>query len=173
MKLVGYLAIEASKLATAGKTVDEIVSRLRCRSGNHRRSFVVDDLRNLVRGGRLSNASGLLAVYLNQATINLLTMKVTKSWPLKKFAHGKKRCYEWKICLLKQLQPLIIRYDAIIIDGNDPEGGDNWQKQIKNKFQRFPSRRSYFGPVIGTHLGEKALKALLGSSILIKLNLLL
>ncbi len=30
-------------------------------------------------------------------------------------------------------------------------------KQIKNKFPEIPIERSFFGPVIGTHLGEKSL----------------
>ncbi len=56
--LMGYLAIEAVLgMAKQGKNLDEILARLDHLKKTINEYFVVDDLQNLVRGGRLSNAA--------------------------------------------------------------------------------------------------------------------
>ncbi len=55
--LMGYLAIEAgSNRPKQGKNLDEILARLDHLKKTINEYFVVDDLQNLVRGGRLSNS---------------------------------------------------------------------------------------------------------------------
>ena len=64
VRLMGYLAIEAARMAKAGHSVEEILARLdelRATMGEY---FIVDDLQNLVRGGRLSNASAFIGSVL-------------------------------------------------------------------------------------------------------------
>lgn len=46
---------------------------------------------------------------------------------------------------------------AYVIHGNDPEKGEAWLAQLEAKFPEVTFELSYFGPVIGTHLGEGAL----------------
>lgn len=157
VKLMGYLAIEASKQAAAGKTVDEIISRLDAVRATIDEIFVVDDLQNLVRGGRLSNASGFVGSLLKIKPLLTFDDESHEIVAFEKVRSRKKALLRVEDLFAEAVETADYPLRAIIIDGNDPEGGDNWQKQIKNKFPDIPMERSYFGPVIGTHLGEKAL----------------
>lgn len=62
--LAGFMAIEAYRLAKEGKSVSEILAYLERLRDNDRIVFMVDDLKYLVKNGRLSNASGFLASVL-------------------------------------------------------------------------------------------------------------
>lgn len=157
VKLMGYLAIEASKMASAGKNVDEIISRLDAVRATIDEVFVVDDLQNLVRGGRLSNASGFVGSLLKIKPLLTFDDQSHEIVAFEKVRSRKKALLRVEDIFAEAVESADYPLRAIIIDGNDPEGGDNWQKQIKNKFPEIPIERSYFGPVIGTHLGEKAL----------------
>lgn len=46
---------------------------------------------------------------------------------------------------------------AYVIHGNVPARGQAWLDELKAKFPAVEFHLSYFGPVIGTHLGEGAL----------------
>ncbi|MCH5461420.1 DegV family protein [Lactobacillus sp. LC28-10] len=157
VKLMGYLAIEASKMAAAGKDVDEIISRLNAVRATIDEVFVVDDLQNLVRGGRLSNASGFVGSLLKIKPLLTFDDQSHEIVAFEKVRSRKKALLRVEDIFAEAIESADYPIRAIIIDGNDPEGGDNWQKQINNKFPEIPVERSYFGPVIGTHLGEKSL----------------
>jgi DegV family protein with EDD domain len=62
--ITGFMAIEARRLASEGKSVEEILSYLDDLQSNDRIFFMVDDLKYLVKNGRLSNASAFLASML-------------------------------------------------------------------------------------------------------------
>jgi len=62
--LTGFMAIEAFKMANNGKSVDEILSYLSVLRDNDRIIFMVDDLKYLIKNGRLSNAAGFMATML-------------------------------------------------------------------------------------------------------------
>lgn len=59
--LTGFMAIEAYTMANNGATVDDILKRLHYIRENDRIFFMVDDLKYLVKNGRLSNGSAILA----------------------------------------------------------------------------------------------------------------
>ncbi len=59
--LTGYMAITAHKMAAEGKHVDEIIPYLEKMRENAYVYFAVNDLTMLVKNGRLSNASALMA----------------------------------------------------------------------------------------------------------------
>lgn len=60
----GFMAIEARRMAREGKSVREILSHLEDLRDHDRIFFMVDDLKYLVKNGRLSNASAFLASML-------------------------------------------------------------------------------------------------------------
>lgn len=62
--LTGFMATEARRLAKEGKTVSEILDYLEQLRDNDRIFFMVDDLKYLVKNGRLSNASAFMASML-------------------------------------------------------------------------------------------------------------
>ncbi len=61
----GFMAMEAARLRDEGKTVKEIEASLLRQRGHIRQYFMVDDLRFLRRGGRISGAAALLGGIIN------------------------------------------------------------------------------------------------------------
>lgn len=57
----GYLAVVAKKQADKGASVEEIINKSNELIANSHAYFIVDDLRFLVKNGRLSNAKGFFA----------------------------------------------------------------------------------------------------------------
>ncbi|MTV81161.1 DegV family protein [Secundilactobacillus folii] len=157
VKLMGYLAIEAAKMAANGQDVDAIIKRLDEVRATIDEVFVVDDLQNLVRGGRLSNASGFIGSILKIKPLLTFDDQSHEIVAFEKVRSRKKALLRVEDIFADAVSQVDYPLRALVIDGNDPEGGDNWVKQIKTKFPGIPIEHSYFGPVIGTHLGEKAL----------------
>lgn len=62
--LTGFMAMEAYRLKEEGKSVEEILAYLSELRDNDRIFLMVDDLKYLVRNGRLSNAAGFVASML-------------------------------------------------------------------------------------------------------------
>ena len=65
VRLMGYLAIEAAKMAAANQDLDKILARLDDLRSTIDENIIVNDLTNLVKGGRLSNASAVIGTMLN------------------------------------------------------------------------------------------------------------
>ncbi|GLB46862.1 hypothetical protein WR164_08410 [Philodulcilactobacillus myokoensis] len=157
VKLMGYLAMAAGKMAQENLSVDEIIHELNRLRSTINEVFIVDDLKNLVKGGRLSNASALIGSLLRikpLLTFDNHTDKIVAFDKVRSRKRALKRCEE----LFKQsVQKVDYPVKAIIINGNDPKGGDVWAKNIQQIYPNMTVEQSYFGPVIGTHLGAKAL----------------
>ena len=48
-------------------------------------------------------------------------------------------------------------YELVIIHANAPEAGEAWRQKMQEQYPKLRTSLSYFGPVVGTHLGEGAL----------------
>jgi EDD domain protein, DegV family len=157
VRLMGYLAQEAAHMAQQDKSVDEIIDRLDALRSSIGESFVVDDLKNLVKGGRLSNTSAVIGTVLN---IKPLLEFDDESHKI--VAYDKVR--SMKKAKLKAEEKLNAAIDAspyplrlLVLDADDPESGDRWAQEVHERYPEMTLDRSYFGPVIGTHLGKGAL----------------
>lgn len=157
VRLMGYLAQEAARMAQQDKSVDEIIDRLDALRSSIGESFVVDDLKNLVKGGRLSNTSAVIGTVLN---IKPLLEFDDESHKI--VAYDKVR--SMKKAKLKAEEKLNAAIDAspyplrlLVLDADDPESGDRWAQEVHERYPEMTLDRSYFGPVIGTHLGKGAL----------------
>lgn len=157
VKLMGYLAIEAAKEVAAGKDLDTILENLETFRQTIRDVFVVDDLQNLVRGGRLSNASAFVGSILKIKP--LLTMD-TPSYSIEAFEKvrsmkkAKLRCEQ---IFEEKMAKVDYPIHALVIHANAPEAGKKWMDKLAADHPEVTFELSYFGPVIGTHLGQGAL----------------
>ncbi|WP_179395408.1 DegV family protein [Lacticaseibacillus absianus] len=155
--LMGELVLTAARMAKAGKSADEIVAALddlRTTIGEY---FIVNDLQNLVRGGRLSNAAGFIGGMLKIKPLLTFDDDSHKIVAFEKIRSLKKAYARVEELFQTALDATDYPVKAWIIDANDPEAGDAWQAELQAKFPSVKWARSYFGPVIGTHLGEKAI----------------
>lgn len=157
VKMMGYLALEAAQLAQAGDDLDDILKKLREYQDTFNNVFVVDDLQNLVRGGRLSNASAFIGSILKIKP--LLTMH-TQNYAIEAFEKvrsmkkAKARCEQ---IFDEDVAKLDYPVRAMVLHANCPEEGQKWLDKLQADHPNIRFELSYFGPVIGVHLGQGAL----------------
>lgn len=159
VRLMGYMVIAASKMITAGYNVNQIMDKLAEIRATTDEIFVVDDLNNLVRGGRLSNASGLVGSMLQikpLLTFDNDTHKITsfdKVRSMKKALIKSKKLMNQRISENKDADDLRI----IIYHANDLETAEKLKEELTTEYPKLPIEIAAFGPVVATHLGEKAI----------------
>jgi DegV family protein with EDD domain len=150
----GFYALEAASMAEAGKTPEEIMARLEEMKQSMRAYFMVDDLTNLQRGGRLSGAQALIGSLLQVKPILHFEDKIIV--PFEKIRTRKKalnRVYE----LFHEDAGENVPLKAVVIHANRPEEAEKMKQELEAKYPHVECLTSYFGPVIGTHLGEGAM----------------
>ncbi|BCB05708.1 DegV family protein [Bacillus sp. KH172YL63] len=147
----GFYALEASKLSRQGKTAQEIITLLNEMKQTVQAYFMVDDLAHLQRGGRLSQAQAIIGSLLQVKPLLHFADKVIV--PFEKIRTRKKA--------LKRVEDLLGEavksgeaFQASIIHANREEDAIAWKNELEEKYPNVEFNVSYFGPVIGTHLGE-------------------
>lgn len=157
IRLMGYLVIEAAIMAHRGATVEEITTKLDQLNRTMNEVFIVNDLQNLVRGGRLSNTSAFVGSMLKikpLLTFDAQTNQITafeKVRALRKAYHRAEEIFAAD--LAKSTQPLRL----LVVHANDEPAAQAWADELTEKFPNVTIEITYFGPVIGVHLGEKAI----------------
>ena len=150
----GMFVIEAAKMAKEGKHPEEIMTRLHELRDASDAYFLVDDLSNLQRGGRLNGAAALIGSLLQVKPILHFENKVIV--PYEKIRTKKKalkRIIELFEAEYQKGEPL----QAVLIHGNIEEEATEVLNELKERFPNAEFSLSYFGAVIGTHLGQGAL----------------
>ncbi len=150
----GYYVKEAANLAQENASVDDILDRLEEMRASSKAYFMVDDLNHLHRGGRLSGAQLIVG--------NLLKIK-----PILHFVEGsivpfekvrtEKKALSRIISLLEEDVQKGGSFVVTVIHANQLAGADQLAATIRERFANVTVDISYFGPVIGTHLGAGSL----------------
>lgn len=150
----GFYAIEAAKSALEGVNAEAIMLRLEELKKTARAYFMVDDLSHLQRGGRLSSAQAIIGSLLQVKPLLHFEDKVIV--PFEKIRTRKKA--------MKKIADLLgddaasgAHYQAAIIHANREEEAREWKSELEILYPNVEFMISYFGPVIGTHLGEGAM----------------
>lgn len=147
----GFYAIEGAKLAREGKTAEEIVGLLDEMKESVQAYFMVDDLAHLQRGGRLSQAQAIIGSLLQVKPLLHFVDKVIV--PFEKI-RTKKKALKRVEGILEEAVASSEAYQASIIHANREEEAIEWKNELQEKYPNVEFNVSYFGPVIGTHLGE-------------------
>ncbi|MGN7286045.1 DegV family protein [Shouchella rhizosphaerae] len=150
----GFLARTAAKLALEGTPPENIVTELEKIKAQIRAYFVVHDLHHLRRGGRLNSAQALIGSMLQIKPI--LHMEEGLIVPYAKVRTEKKAINHILDMLFDDLAAGNVNEVSVIHANNRAKA-----MQLKEKIaEQHPSTMiqiSYFGPVIGTHLGSGSL----------------
>lgn len=152
----GFLVMEAGEMIKEGKTAEEIIIRLNRLKKNMRAYFMVADLNHLQRGGRLSGAQKLIGGLLNiKPVLHIIEGKIEAFEKIR----SKKKALKRILDLLEKdaLNRSIPK--VAFIHANNEEGALELQKAFQDRYPKIVTYISYFGPVIGTHLGEGSLGA--------------
>ena len=150
----GFYALEAAELANNGSTPDQIISRLNEMKPSMSAYFMVDDLSHLQRGGRLNGAQAFIGSLLQVKPV--LHFVDTKIVPFEKIRTRKKAIKRITSLFEDTIEEGGI-YKATLIHANRPQEAAELKKELEEKHDNIEVVLSYFGPVIGSHLGEGAM----------------
>lgn len=158
VRSMGMMAI-AAKMAKNGFTVEEIFSRLEEMRKSVGVLFVVDDLQNLVRGGRLSNASAFIGTMLQikpLLTFDSDTYEIKSFDKVRSLKRAIKKCEE---IAFKEVDasPYKDKLRFIIYNSNDETQAQKVADDFKDRYPNQPLDMVNFDAVVATHLGEKSL----------------
>ena len=152
--VMGFYVIEAAQMALDGKSADEIMARLNEMKQSVQAYFMVEDLSHLQRGGRLSSAQALIGSLLQVKPILYFKDKVIE--PFEKI-RTRKKAMRRIADILGEAAATGERYRAVIIHAKREEEALEWKNELAERFPNVEFDTGYFGPVIGTHLGEGAM----------------
>ncbi|MGX4199896.1 DegV family protein [Bacillus sp. JK74] len=151
----GFYALKAAQLIKDGvDSPEEIIKELEEMKKTVRAYFMVDDLSHLQRGGRLSSAQAFIGGLLKVKPILHFDNKVIV--PFEKIRTRKKaisRIFE----LFGEDASKGIPMRAAVIHANREEEATDIIQELSGKYPHVEFYNSYFGAVIGTHLGEGAI----------------
>lgn len=150
----GFYAIKAAEMSKAGKTVDEIMAQLDDMKSKIKAYFMVDDLTNLQKGGRLSHAQAVLGGLLKIKPVLHFVDKVIV--PYEKM-RTRKKAIQRMVDLLEIDAERDNIEKIVFIHGNDEPAAIELRDEFAQKYPHIETVISYFGPVIGAHLGEGSL----------------
>lgn len=150
---MGFYVLRASELK-GQLSPEAIIADLEEMKQHTNAYFIVDDLKNLYKGGRLTGAQALIGSMLQVKPI--LHFEDTKIVPFDKVRTKKKALKQIKDLFANETKDFE-QVTAVLIHGNAEEEADAILADLKAEFPHVKFIKSYFGPVIGTHLGEKSI----------------
>lgn len=139
----------------AGASLAEIKERLAFIRDNVYAYLIVDDLNNLVRGGRLTNGAALLGGLLKIKPI--LTFVEGKIVLFEKIRSSKKAFARAEDIVGQKAATIDQPVQFFVIHANNLEVAKIEKAKLQEKYPDAQITIGHFGPVIGTHLGEKAI----------------
>ncbi|ASN04719.1 DegV family protein [Virgibacillus necropolis] len=147
----GFYALEAAKMARDNKPPEAIINRLEQMKQGMRAYFMVDDLNHLHRGGRLNGAQVLVGSLLQvKPILHFVDKKIV---PFEKI-RTRKKALNRIISLLEEDITKGKPHKVAIIHGNCEPAALALKQELEEKHPSLDCAISYFGPVIGTHLGQ-------------------
>lgn len=158
VRLQGYLVLAAARMIKKGFKPEEIFEKLDKIRATMDELFVVDDLKNLSRGGRLSNASAFIGSMLHIKP--LLTFNDEgKIVAFDKIRSLKRAVAKAEDITLERTGKLSYKDKLrfFVLHSNDAKQAEGIKGFIEENFPGLPIDVSEFSPVIATHLGEKSI----------------
>lgn len=150
----GFMAIKAVELVKQNKSPEEIIQQLKELKSKIRAYFIVDDLSHLQRGGRLSSTQALVGSLLKvKPVLHIVDGKIV---PFEKIRTRKKAVNRAMGMLYEDAEKNEVE-KVVFIHGNDEESANILRDEFAEKYPSIETVISYFGPVVGTHLGEGAI----------------
>ncbi|GAA2959345.1 DegV family protein [Lactobacillus kefiranofaciens subsp. kefirgranum] len=158
VRLQGYLVLAAAKMIKSGMEPEVILKKLDEIRKTIDEFFVVDDLKNLSRGGRLSNAGAFIGTMLQIKP--LLTFNEDgKIVAFDKIRSLKRAVSKVEKLTLEKTAQLSYKdkLRLFVFHSNDLKQAEEIKEFINTNFPGKPVDVAEFSPVIATYLGEKSI----------------
>ncbi|GAA0446662.1 DegV family protein [Lentibacillus halophilus] len=152
----GFYVEEAAKLAETSESPERIIQRLDDMKNSMRAYFMVDDLSHLQRGGRLNGAQAIVGSLLQvKPILHFVDKQIV---PFEK-VRTRKKALNRITGMLEEDAADGDKLRVAFIHANDEPAAVRLKEQFDAVYPEMDTVVSYFGPVIGTHLGEGAIGA--------------
>lgn len=150
----GFFALEAAALIRQNMSPNEIIAHLDQMKEKIRAYFMVDDLSHLQRGGRIGNTQALFGSLLKIKPI--LHLKDGVIEPYEKIRTRKKAINRIMSMLLEDAEKGIVK-KVVFIHGNNEQSAFELRDLFSEQYPSIETIISYFGPILGTHVGENSI----------------
>ena len=152
---MGNMVETILKMNAKGCTLEEILDQLDQIRENTNAYMIVEDLNNLVRGGRLTNGAALVAGLLKIKPV--LTFDDGKIMLFEKIRSSKKAFTRAEDVIGQRMREINQPVKLYVIHANSLAVAQEEKQKLQEKYPNATVEIGHFGPVIGTHLGEKAI----------------
>ncbi|MDF2699161.1 MAG: DegV family protein [Haloplasmataceae bacterium] len=151
--ILGFIVLEAARLVSESKSVDEVLMYSNYLSNNFKPYFMVDDLKYLIKNGRLSNAAGFIGSILKIKPI-LTFNEEGQIVGIEKIRTTKKAMSHIIETVIEETKNLK-RVQYFISYGGDQELVQSFKEIITeyNKFNMQEVLECILPSVIGAHVG--------------------
>ncbi|OJF93096.1 DegV family protein [Alkalibacterium sp. 20] len=150
-----FLVRAAMKLAKEGQSINAIIDELDKIKKELEIYFIVDDLTNLIKGGRLSRAAGGVATALKIKPV--LTFRAGEIVAYDKIRTKKKALRKIEGLLEESVLNKDYPIVATIVHAYCEEEAQAFKEHLEIKFPTVRFTSSFLGPVVGVHTGEGAI----------------
>lgn len=151
---MGHMVETAIQLGEKGADIEEILTQIDTIRDTTYAYLIVDDLNNLVRGGRLTNGAAIVGGLLKIKPI--LTFEEGKIVLSEKIRSAKKALHRSEELIDQRLKEMSQPAKLFVIHGKNPEVAKEEMHRLQEKYPDIEIDQGHFGPVIGAHLGEGA-----------------
>lgn len=152
---MGHMVESALDLNDKGYSLEAILAHIDRIRDNTYGYLIVDDLNNLVRGGRLTNGAALIGGLLKIKPI--LTFSEGKIILFEKIRSSKKAFARAEQIIGKRNEEIKPPVKLYVIHANNLEVAEEEKAKLQKQYPQAEIEIGHFGPVIGSHLGEKAI----------------
>lgn len=150
---LSFAVIEAAELAQAGKTIEEVLPAVENILAHTKLYIGLSSLENLVKGGRISRAKGVLSSVLNMRIV--MELKNAELIPVIK-GRGNKTFSKWFEGFKKELHKTVNLKQVAISYAGTPEQWQEYADEIRQSFPSIKVTLFHTTPVIATHTGSGA-----------------
>lgn len=149
---LAHQVVKAAEMAETGASAEEILKTIQEISAHEKLYIGISTLENLVKGGRISRATGMVTNLLNVKLI--LELKDGQFVPKGK-GRGKKAFFKWLQGMKEELQDQSIEKLGISFAG-DRSLAEEIAKEIKSFLPHLEIPILHTNPVVATHAGDGA-----------------
>ncbi|WP_283600818.1 DegV family protein [Ligilactobacillus aviarius] len=154
---MGWMVKLAARMAAQNEDAEKIVAAVEQLKKQYDVVFVVDDLKNLAHGGRLSNASAFIGTVLKIRPLLHFDKESDKIVAFEKVRSLKKAMKRAQEIIKEETDKADYPFRLLVIHANNEKRGQEWAKEVQEAFPGIPVSLDEFDPVIAVHLGEGAL----------------
>lgn len=154
---MGWMVKLAARMAAQNEDAEKIVAAVEQLKKQYDAVFVVDDLKNLAHGGRLSNASAFIGTVLKIKPLLHFDKESDKIVAFEKVRSLKKAMKRAQEIIKEETDKADYPFRLLVIHANNEKRGQEWAKEVQEAFPGILVSLDEFDPVIAVHLGEGAL----------------